>query len=196
MRRFLLFESQTGAPIGGLHPEPPVPGQGEEVARVPRSALEQPPTTAWDPARRGFYDIPGEEPVRDGPAVAATLLDAAKAASRHRVRRSRLRAEDAGFDMPFGRVQSDPVSRSRIRTAVIAALGYLARPAEAPFFRAWTLADNSAAALDAEGVVELGAGLDRHLMACHERAQQLRAEIDAAETDPELAAVCVGEGWP
>jgi hypothetical protein len=55
---WLVFNAETGAQIGALHPTPPEPQAGQSVAVVPASAMASPPLTQWSPVLRGFVDVP------------------------------------------------------------------------------------------------------------------------------------------
>lgn len=101
---------------------------------------------------------------------------------------------DGGAMTPVGAVDSDSMARSNISGATIAAL--VAKTNNRPYSITWTLLDNSTVTLDADAMIGLGMAVLAHVNACHERARQLRAEIEAAQTMAELLAIDVGAGWP
>lgn len=101
---------------------------------------------------------------------------------------------DGGAMTPSGPVDSDSMARSNISGATIAAL--VAKTNNIPYSITWTLLDNSTVTLDADAMIGLGMAVLAHVNACHERARQLRAEIEAAQNMAELLAIDVGAGWP
>lgn len=101
---------------------------------------------------------------------------------------------DGGAATPVGIVDSDSMSRSNISGAAIGAM--LAKNAGAPYSVTWTLLDNSTVILDADGMLEMAIAVLTHVNSCHERARQLRAEIESASNMAELLAIDVTAGWP
>ncbi len=101
---------------------------------------------------------------------------------------------DGGATTPAGAVDSDPLSRSNISGATMGAL--LAKQAGQAFAIVWTLLDNSIVALDADGMIALGRAVMGHVNAAHDRARQLRAQIDDAETLAALLRLDMDSGWP
>lgn len=79
--------------------------------------------------------------------------------------------------------QCDEVSQRRIQGAVQLAV------MDTGFSIEWTLADNSAITLTAQHMVEVGQALADHVNQGHVRARQLRAQIDAAQTQNEIDAI-------
>lgn len=110
------------------------------------------------------------------------------------VRNLRNEKIDAGAPTPFGLVDSDEQARSNVSGAALGAL--IAKSANAPYSVTWTMLDNSTVTLDADGMIGLGVAVLAHVNACHERARELRADIEAATDMAELLAVDVSAGWP
>lgn len=123
-----------------------------------------------------------------------TPLEAARAATRARVKAKRDAFEASGALTPKGRVDTDNASLIRISGAVQAAT--LALSAGEPWAIEWTMADESVELLDAGEMIAVGLAAMAHVNACHERSRQLRAEIMAAENEADLAAVDIDSGWP
>lgn len=96
-------------------------------------------------------------------------------------------AEWGGFDTPFGRFDSDPVSQAKIIGAAQLASVSLAQGT--PFTIEWTLQDNTSVSLDAAQMVAVGAALANHVNAVHQRGRQLRAQIEAAATIADLESI-------
>lgn len=96
-----------------------------------------------------------------------------------RIKAGRDAAEYGGFDWQGLRFDSDEVSQRRITGAVQLAT---MNPA---FSIDWTLADNSAAALDAEQMQAVGVALGLHVNAQHTRARELRSQILAPDITPQ-----------
>lgn len=111
-----------------------------------------------------------------------------------RVKVQREAAIDAGAPTPHGAVDSDTDGRNNVAGATLAA--NIALSSGQPYSITWTLLDNSTVTLDADAMIGLGVAVLAHVNACHERARQLRAEIEAAQTMAELLAIDVGAGWP
>lgn len=101
---------------------------------------------------------------------------------------------DGGAMTPVGAVDSDSMARSNISGATIAALA--AKTNNIPYAITWTLLDNSTVTLDADAMIGMGMAVLAHVNACHDRARQLRTEIEAASNMAELLAIDVGAGWP
>jgi len=110
------------------------------------------------------------------------------------VRALRNAAIDVGAPTPFGAVDSDEQARSNVSGAALGAL--IAKSAGAPYSVTWTMLDNSTAALTADGMIAMALAVLTHVDACHERARELRAEIEAAANMAELLAIDIAAGWP
>lgn len=103
-------------------------------------------------------------------------------------------AIDGGANTPAGRVQTDPLSRSNITGAVVAAM--LAQQASSPFSVDWTLADNSVVTLDAAAVTQMGLAVVAHVDAAHASARALRNQIEATSDPIALLQIDTTAGWP
>lgn len=60
----------------------------------------------------------------------------------------------------------------------------------------WKLGDGSFAPLSFADLVDLGQTMRGHIQACYVREAALSAEIAAAQTVEEIAAVDIDQGWP
>lgn len=100
------------------------------------------------------------------------------------------RREYAGFVWDNSVFDSDTVSQGRIQGAV--QLAIIAQQANQPFSINWTLKDNSARMLNGTEMVQVGMALAQHVQTLHETARILRAQVDSAENDQQLAAI----NWP
>lgn len=127
-------------------------------------------------------------------ATNALTVDGNRLVIWEQVRALRNEAIDAGAPTPFGVVDSDEQARSNIPGAALGAL--IAKSASAPYEVTWTLLDNSTVALDADEMIGMAMAVLTHVNACHERARELRAEIEAAADMAELLAIDVAAGWP
>lgn len=99
--------------------------------------------------------------------------------------------ETSGFYYQDKLFQSDERSAARIANAALTAslLG-------GAFLVEWAAADNSTVQLDAAGMLSLQAAMTQHAAALHYRARTLKASVEAAATDSELAAIDINAGWP
>lgn len=110
-------------------------------------------------------------------------LDELKTDKWHAIRAARDAAEFGGFDWDGSRFDSDAISQSRIKGAVVLASG------TPDFTITWTLADNSTRLLSGSDMAGIGAALGAHVSAQHERARTLRAQIESAATAQELEEI-------
>ena len=117
-----------------------------------------------------------------------------KTALWERVKALRDAVIDGGAPTPIGVVDSDELSRSNISGAALGAL--IAQSASASFSMEWTAKDNSVHTLDAPGMIALGLAVLQHVSAAHDRARDLRAEIEAASDVVTLLQIDTGAGWP
>lgn len=101
----------------------------------------------------------------------------------------RRRAEQAGCSTPYGFVQTDTDARARIAT-------YAASAPLTGWSVSWKMADNSVVALNGEAIRTLNLAVMDHLSACHDNAQRLRDEIDAASSAEGVAVIDIDAGWP
>lgn len=111
-------------------------------------------------------------------------LDDLKAERWAVIKAARDTAEFGGFTWDGSVFDSDLTSQSRIQGAV-----QLAGLDPTGFSVVWTLADNTARTLNAAQMQQVGAALGVHVNTQHVKARTLRAEIDAATTAAEVAAV-------
>ncbi len=128
-----------------------------------------------------------------GGTVSADLGDNLQSAKTRRwaaIKSRRTAEEYAGFMWNGWKFDSDPMSQSRVQGAVILAMQ--AAAAGEDFSVTWTLFDNSTQALTGVQMLAVGGALAQHVMTLHATAQWLRAQIEAATTVAEVAAIV----WP
>ncbi len=122
-------------------------------------------------------------------------LGTARARKWVEIKGERDRLEPGGFDLAgVGRFDSDEESRNKIIGASLAAK--IARDAGQPYAIAWTLADNTVAQLDADGIIGAGFAMLAHLDGIHQRSRALYAQIQAAETAEAVAVITWAETEP
>lgn len=122
------------------------------------------------------------------PYVSETPLEDAKAKKWAQIKGDRVRAEDAGFEVPsLGVFQSDNESRQKIVGAGLAAK--IAKDDGKPYTVDWTLADNSVISLNAEQMIEVGQDLLVYLDGVHQRSRRLYGLIEAATTVEDVEAI-------
>lgn len=111
-------------------------------------------------------------------------------------RNARTAAEMDGFNFQGKRIDSDRDSILRVTQAALLASQAIA--VDQPFAVEWVCADDTVLELDAAGMLGMQQALTLHGLACHNRSQELRAQIDAAEDGPALSATAnaMATGWP
>lgn len=87
-------------------------------------------------------------------------------------------------------VATDAVSQTKIIGAVV---GVQMDPLSSI---QWKMADGTFATLDAAAVTAMAMAVRAHVQACFDNEAVLKAEIEAAETAEEIAAVDLDAGWP
>ena len=87
------------------------------------------------------------------------------------------------FDWNGYTFQCNDVSQRRIQGAVQLAM------LDSTLTLDWTLADNTVQTFNASEFEAIGQALAAHVSACHVKARTLRAEIDAATSEEQIAAV-------
>lgn len=113
-------------------------------------------------------------------------LDDLKAATWSAIKADRDQAEFGAFEWDGSPFDGDALSQSRIRDAAQEA-------ARSPaFVRVWTLADNTFRELNSADMTAVAAALNAHIDLQHSLARELRAQINAATTAAQLAAI----RWP
>jgi len=123
-------------------------------------------------------------------------LDAARAWMWERVKARRAQLETSTAPTPFGAVQIDEKSKTKISGLALAAT--IALAAGAPFEEEFTIANNSVVVLDAEAAQAMGLAVAAHISAIYAVARDLRAQIDApGQSLAEVLGVDVdGAPWP
>lgn len=99
------------------------------------------------------------------------------------IKASRQASEYAGFTWDTSTFDSDSISQSRIQGAVQLA------GMDAAFTIDWTLATNEVRTLSGADMTAVGVALGQHVAAQHAKARALRAQIEAASTAAQVAAV-------
>ena len=101
-----------------------------------------------------------------------------------------LRAQDesSGFDVPgVGRFDSNEYSQNKIIGSVVAAQLSVLNDVE--FLIDWTLADDSIATLDAQGMIGVGLALLAHINQVHAKGRIVRSRIESATSFAEVNSV-------
>jgi Domain of unknown function (DUF4376) len=104
---------------------------------------------------------------------------------------------ETGFaPTPFGLVQIDEKSKTKISGVALAAT--IALAAGAPFEETFTLADNSSVVLDAPGAQAMGLAVAAYVSALFDVARDLRVQIDAPDqTAEQVRAIDIdAASWP
>lgn len=60
----------------------------------------------------------------------------------------------------------------------------------------WKMADGTFVTLDAQAITAVAMAVRAHVQACFDNEAELKAEIEAASTAEEIAAVDLNTGWP
>lgn len=171
---------------------------------APEMALLTWQSTPTLPASVPFSSLADVEAILVSPGnefAGGTIIDPAAAdlsAGRARlwgaVKAGRDACAAGGCETPLGRVDSD--ERSRILIAGAVQMARIALAAGEPYSVDWVMADNQPKAHDAAAMIALGMAVGQHIADCWERAQTLRAAIDAADTVEALASIDIINGWP
>lgn len=117
----------------------------------------------------------------------ALPLSLAKGDARRSITRARDSAEFGFFTWDGSRFDANERSQARIQGAL--QLATLALATGGAFTVDWTLADNTVRTLSAQDFVGVGQALAAHVEAAHVKARALKAQIDAATSLEEVAAV-------
>jgi hypothetical protein len=99
------------------------------------------------------------------------------------LKQARSQAEYAGFTWDGSTFDSNALSQQRITGAVTLA------QMDAAFSIGWTLADNTVRQLNAAQMKAVGTALGVHVATQFAHAQDLRTQLDAAQTTEQVAAV-------
>lgn len=195
----LVIDGRNVIVDGVSHPIPPLPVQatvkvwavpteyresGVFIAVTPQGGVEEVPACA-SPVLIGEIEI---DPDPDA------VLDAAKKEMRRRINAERDLQEAKPFSYLGKRFDADERSVTRIMGAVQAAQAALA--AGAPFSVDWVCADNTVVTLDAQQTIALPAALSQRVYAVHMHGRALKAQVEAAASLDDLAAIDITAGWP
>lgn len=132
-------------------------------------------------------------PFEGGALISPTMGDFAIARARLKqaIKELRNQADWGGCDTPSGRIDSDAASQLKINGAVSLALVL-----GESFTVNWRMSDNSIVTLDAPAMIAIGIAVATKVAACQLRKNALDAEVAAAETLEDLAAIDIYSGWP
>lgn len=133
--------------------------------------------TAWD----GKMYFKGEEQEKP--------LDDLKAEKRVEINKARDAAEQGGFEYMDKIFDSDSVSCQRIACAAQSMAIIEVQEGEPEPVIVWTCQDNTTIPLTASQLQGLVVALAMHSNACHQRASELKAQVEAAETAEELEKI-------
>ncbi|MET0373781.1 MAG: DUF4376 domain-containing protein [Rhizorhabdus sp.] len=175
---YLVFDAATGKQLrrGGCPPDEVeliVVGDSEVIVEEP---------TEFSPDGWCY---------RDGEVVARIPVPLTLAELKVRkwteIKEARDRCEVGGCPTVHGRAQTDEASQRKSAGAVLMAT--IAMSAGEPYSITWTMEDNSDVTLDAVGMIGLGVAIGQHVADCHTRGRELRALIDAATSEDDLAGI-------
>lgn len=127
----------------------------------------------WDPTQGGWIDT------RD--------LQTMKADKWQEIKDARTASINADLSTPFGTFQCREEDRQNITDAVMLAQTMAA--ANQPVDITWTLADNSTVVLGLSQLITVGLLLGQKVQQAHAQARTLRAQITAATSPEEVAAI-------
>lgn len=129
-----------------------------------------------EPAYNGIWYLTGYAPIQP--------LDELKALKRAGINKARDEAEQGGFEYLGKTFDSDQVSCIRMSSAA-QAMQY----ADDTATITWTTQDNSTIDLNKSQLAGLVIALAQHSNECHQKATELKAKIDACESQEELDAI-------
>lgn len=115
-----------------------------------------------------------------------TPLDNLKTKKKEEINQARDKAEQGGFEYMGKVFDSDQISCQRISTAAQALQFMNLNESGSIPVITWTCADNSKIDLTASDLAGLVIALMEHSNSCHQKATELKEQIDAAETKEEL----------
>lgn len=111
-------------------------------------------------------------------------LDDVKQEKWSQIKRERELAEFGGFALNGKTFDSDSYSQSKIQGAV-----QLALLADDNFNIEWTLADDSIITISKPTLLAIGIALGQHVSRVHQRAREVRAQIEASTSIAEVEAI-------
>lgn len=118
-----------------------------------------------------------------------TPLDHLKTKKKEEINQARDKAEQGGFEYMGKVFDSDQISCQRISTATQALqLMNLSESGSIPVIT-WTCADNTTIDLTASDLAGLVIALMEHSNSCHQKATELKEQIEKATTEEELNAI-------
>lgn len=152
--------------VGEWHPD--------YLGQIDDFVLSHPDVTGGGPAPTSYHLW---NPVLGAWALPAGALQKARADRWASIKQARTQAEWAGFAWDGSLFDSDPVSQQRLTAAVT-----LAQISPNGFEVSWTLKDNTVRLLTASDLLGVGAALGGHVASVFARSQELRGQIDAAQS--------------
>ena len=118
-----------------------------------------------------------------------TPLDHLKTKKKEEINQARDKAEQGGFEYMGKAFDSDQISCQRISTAAQALqLMNLGEGSDIPVIT-WTCADNSTIDLTASDLAGLVIALMEHSNSCHQKATELKEQVEKATTEEDLNAI-------
>jgi hypothetical protein len=134
----------------------------------------------------------------DGPYAGGVLVNEADEALESRrqimlrdIKLKRDACQSAGAMTPYGRIDTDEASRTKLTGsfAMALALGDL-------YDDVWTMADGSDVEVDKDKILEIGLAVGQHVSACQRRKKTLEGAIVTATTLEALLAIEYLADWP
>lgn len=122
----------------------------------------------------------------------ANNLDVARALRLVDLKRRYAAAAGAGCSSPRGLLQSNAATEAKLASYAMQAIAQ----GEAFVPIAFTMADNTVQIHDGQAIVAAHLAVARYSAACHDRYEQLRAELGAAADLSAVGAVNFDQGWP
>ena len=124
----------------------------------------------------------------DGKYVTATeSYKKAKQDKRAEINAARDAAEQGGFEYMGKIFDSDPISCIRIQGAAMS-MQAVAMTEQTPTIT-WTTKDNTTIDLTAQELIELSVSLAQWSNTCHQKATELKKQIEACQTEEELEQI-------
>lgn len=120
-----------------------------------------------------------------GLVTASDKLEQAKERKKQEINAACEAAIDGGFFYDGHTYDSD----QRSQTNIIGTANAVTAGVPLPSGFTWRTADNQNVPMDGSGIIALGAALLAHIPAQYQRSWQLKAQVDAADTQADLDAI-------
>ena len=140
--------------------------------------------------------LDGENQISFRPATvdADLALAVRKITMREAIKARRDAAETRGCQTPLGRMDTDQASQRKVNGSVTMAV--IAVQNSAPFSIDWTMADNSIVTHNASEMIAAGLAVGAPAPACPTRATTLTSLVEPPQSNANLDAIDINEGWP